>query len=76
LERWKIGSGEQQLAGELETLGKALDNPKRPIVAIVGGSKVSTKLTVLESLSKIVDQLVVGGGILNNSGVVKWNWVN
>lgn len=53
------------LAGELEALGKALDNPKRPMVAIVGGSKVSTKLTVLESLSKIVDQLVVGGGIAN-----------
>lgn len=53
------------LAGELEALGKALDNPARPMVAIVGGSKVSTKLTVLESLSKIVDQLVVGGGIAN-----------
>jgi phosphoglycerate kinase len=53
------------LAGELEALGKALDNPKRPMVAIVGGSKVSTKLTVLESLSKIVDQLIVGGGIAN-----------
>jgi phosphoglycerate kinase len=53
------------LAGELEALGKALDNPARPLVAIVGGSKVSTKLTVLESLSTIVDQLVVGGGIAN-----------
>ena len=53
------------LAGELAALGKALDNPKRPMVAIVGGSKVSTKLTVLESLSTIVDQLVVGGGIAN-----------
>lgn len=53
------------LAAELEALGKALDNPARPMVAIVGGSKVSTKLTVLESLSKIVDQLVVGGGIAN-----------
>lgn len=53
------------LSGELEALEKALDNPKRPMVAIVGGSKVSTKLTVLESLSKIVDQLVVGGGIAN-----------
>lgn len=53
------------LSGELDALGKALDNPKRPMVAIVGGSKVSTKLTVLESLSKIVDQLVVGGGIAN-----------
>jgi phosphoglycerate kinase len=53
------------LAGELEALAKALDNPARPMVAIVGGSKVSTKLTVLESLSKVVDQLVVGGGIAN-----------
>lgn len=53
------------LARELEALGKALDNPARPMVAIVGGSKVSTKLTVLESLSKVVDQLIVGGGIAN-----------
>lgn len=53
------------LAAELEALGKALDNPKRPLVAIVGGSKVSTKLTVLESLSKVVDQMIVGGGIAN-----------
>jgi phosphoglycerate kinase len=53
------------LAGELEALGKALDNPARPMVAIVGGSKVSTKLTVLETLSKQVDQLIVGGGIAN-----------
>ena len=53
------------LAGELDALGKALDNPARPMVAIVGGSKVSTKLTVLESLATIVDQLVVGGGIAN-----------
>jgi phosphoglycerate kinase len=53
------------LAGELDALGKALDNPQRPLVAIVGGSKVSTKLTVLDALSKIADQLVVGGGISN-----------
>ena len=53
------------LSGELDALGKALDNPARPMVAIVGGSKVSTKLTVLESLSKVVDQLIVGGGIAN-----------
>lgn len=53
------------LAGELEALAKALDKPARPMVAIVGGSKVSTKLTVLESLSKVVDQLIVGGGIAN-----------
>ena len=51
------------LAAELDALGKALENPKRPLVAIVGGSKVSTKLTVLESLSGVVDQLIVGGGI-------------
>ena len=53
------------LAGELEALGKALDNPARPMVALVGGAKVSTKLTVLDSLSKVVDQLIVGGGIAN-----------
>ncbi|MCF2915721.1 phosphoglycerate kinase [Pseudoalteromonas sp. Cn5-37] len=53
------------LAAELDALGKALDNPARPLVAIVGGSKVSTKLTVLDSLSKVVDQLVTGGGIAN-----------
>ncbi len=53
------------LAAELDALAAALKNPKRPLVAIVGGSKVSTKLTVLESLSTIVDQLVVGGGIAN-----------
>ena len=53
------------LAAELEALGKVMDNPARPMVAIVGGSKVSTKLTVLNSLSKIADQLVVGGGIAN-----------
>jgi len=53
------------LAAELEALAKALKAPKRPLVAIVGGSKVSTKLTVLESLSSVVDQLIVGGGIAN-----------
>ena len=53
------------LAAELDALGKALDNPKRPMVAIVGGSKVSTKLTVLKSLAQKVDQLIVGGGIAN-----------
>ncbi|MDO3388538.1 phosphoglycerate kinase [Gilvimarinus sp. SDUM040013] len=53
------------LAGELDALGKALDNPARPLVAIVGGSKVSTKLSVLDALSKIADILVVGGGISN-----------
>ncbi|MCK5092482.1 MAG: phosphoglycerate kinase, partial [Gammaproteobacteria bacterium] len=53
------------LAGELDSLAKALAEPARPMVAIVGGSKVSTKLTVLEALSEKVDQLVVGGGIAN-----------
>lgn len=53
------------LAGELDALGKALDAPSRPMVAIVGGSKVSTKLTVLDALSGVVDQLIPGGGIAN-----------
>ena len=53
------------LAAELDALGRALGNPRRPLVAIVAGSKVSTKLTILESLSEKVDQLIVGGGIAN-----------
>jgi phosphoglycerate kinase len=53
------------LAAELDALGRALANPKRPLVAIVAGSKVSTKLTILKSLSQRVDQLIVGGGIAN-----------
>ncbi|OZI31394.1 phosphoglycerate kinase [Bordetella genomosp. 10] len=53
------------LAAELEALGRALHAPKRPLVAIVGGSKVSTKLSILQSLASKVDQLVVGGGIAN-----------
>ena len=53
------------LAGELEALGKALTNPARPFVAIVGGSKVSTKLHVLDALGSMVDTLIVGGGIAN-----------
>jgi phosphoglycerate kinase len=53
------------MAGELEALGNALLNPKRPLVAIVAGSKVSTKLTILDSLADRVDQLIVGGGIAN-----------
>ncbi len=53
------------LANELDALGKALEKPDRPLLAIVGGSKVSTKLTVLESLSSKVDRLIVGGGIAN-----------
>ncbi|MEY2700083.1 MAG: phosphoglycerate kinase [Pseudomonadota bacterium] len=53
------------LTEELDALGKALKAPARPLVAIVGGSKVSSKLTVLDSLSTVVDQLIVGGGIAN-----------
>jgi phosphoglycerate kinase len=53
------------LVAELEALGRALQNPKRPLVAIVGGSKVSTKLTLLKNLAEKVDQLIVGGGIAN-----------
>ena len=53
------------LAAELDALGRALENPKRPLVAIVAGSKVSTKLTILKSLADKVDQLIVGGGIAN-----------
>jgi len=53
------------LYAELEALTLALDKPKRPVLAIVGGSKVSTKLTVLDALSKVVDQLIPGGGIAN-----------
>jgi phosphoglycerate kinase len=53
------------MAAELDALGKALANPERPLIAIVGGSKVSTKLTVLGELAKKVDSLIVGGGIAN-----------
>ncbi|MEM8684167.1 MAG: phosphoglycerate kinase [Pseudomonadota bacterium] len=53
------------LSAELDALGKALHDPARPVVAIVGGSKVSTKLTVLEALADKVDHLIVGGGIAN-----------
>jgi len=53
------------LSAELDALGKALDNPARPMVAIVGGSKVSTKLEVLETLADMCDQVIVGGGIAN-----------
>ena len=53
------------LAGELDALGRALDNPARPMVAVVGGAKVSSKLTVLDALTRKVDHLVVGGGIAN-----------
>lgn len=64
-EHAKIACAGPLLAKELDALGKALESPERPLVAIVGGSKVSTKLTVLESLSGKVDQLIVGGGIAN-----------
>ncbi len=60
-----VAAAGKLLVEELEALGQALCNPARPMVAIVGGSKVSTKLTVLETLSEKVDQLVVGGGIAN-----------
>ncbi|MCX7962677.1 MAG: phosphoglycerate kinase [Burkholderiales bacterium] len=53
------------MAAELDALARALANPARPLVAIVGGAKVSTKLTILEALSRKVDRLIVGGGILN-----------
>ena len=53
------------LTAELEALGEALQNPQRPLAAIVAGSKVSTKLTILDSLADQVDQLIVGGGIAN-----------
>ncbi|MFM8864109.1 MAG: phosphoglycerate kinase [Limnohabitans sp.] len=53
------------LAAEIDAISKALANPKRPLVAIVAGSKVSTKLTILKSLANNVDQLIVGGGIAN-----------
>jgi len=61
----KVACAGPLLSGELAALAKALDNPARPLVAIVGGSKVSTKLTVLDALANIVDQLIVGGGIAN-----------
>jgi phosphoglycerate kinase len=60
-----VACGGPLLAREIDALTKALANPKRPLVAIVAGSKVSTKLTVLKNLSAKVDQLVVGGGIAN-----------
>ena len=61
----KIACAGPLMAAELDALGKALANPARPLVAIVGGSKVSTKLTVLGELAKKVDSLIVGGGIAN-----------
>ena len=61
----KVACAGPLLVGELEALTRALDKPARPMVAIVGGSKVSTKLAALETLSGIVDHLIVGGGIAN-----------
>ncbi len=61
----KIACAGPLMAAELDALGKALDKPARPLLAIVAGSKVSTKLTILKSLAAKVDQLIVGGGIAN-----------
>jgi phosphoglycerate kinase len=61
----KIACAGPLLAAEIDAIGKALANPRRPLAAIVAGSKVSTKLTILQSLAKNVDQLIVGGGIAN-----------
>jgi len=61
----KIACAGPLLAAEIDAIGKALANPKRPLVAIVAGSKVSSKLTILQALAKNVDQLIVGGGIAN-----------
>ena len=61
----KVACAGPLLVGELEALERALEKPQRPLLAVVGGSKVSTKLTVLESLLEKVDKLIVGGGIAN-----------
>jgi phosphoglycerate kinase len=61
----KIACAGPLLAAEIDAISRALANPKRPLVAIVAGSKVSTKLTILQSLARNVDQLIVGGGIAN-----------
>ena len=61
----KIACAGPLMAAELDALGKALSNPARPLLAIVAGSKVSTKLTILKALAAKVDQLIVGGGIAN-----------
>jgi phosphoglycerate kinase len=61
----KVACAGPLMAAELDALGQALANPKRPLVAIVAGSKVSTKLTILDALAKKVDSLIVGGGIAN-----------
>ena len=61
----KVACAGPLMAAELEALGKALSSPRRPLVAIVAGAKVSTKLTILAALAKKVDRLIVGGGIAN-----------
>ncbi len=61
----KVACAGPLMAAELDALGRALANPRRPLIAIVAGSKVSTKLTILAELAKKVDQLIVGGGIAN-----------
>jgi phosphoglycerate kinase len=61
----KVACSGPLLSAELDALGKALEHPEKPLVAIVGGSKVSTKLTILDSLTQKVNQLIVGGGIAN-----------
>jgi phosphoglycerate kinase len=61
----KVAAGGPLLMAELDALGRALEHPARPLLAIVAGSKVSTKLTLLETLVGKVDQLIVGGGIAN-----------
>lgn len=62
----KVACAGPLLAAELDALSRALDAPAKPMVGIIGGSKVSTKLTLLDTLSKKVDRLIVGGGIANN----------
>src|SRR5262245_29034868 len=61
----KVACAGPLMAAELDALGRALGNPARPLIAIVAGAKVSTKLTILDSLADKVDQLIVGGGIAN-----------
>jgi phosphoglycerate kinase len=61
----KVACAGPLMAAELDALGKALADPKRPLIAIVAGSKVSTKLTILGALAEKVDSLIVGGGIAN-----------
>ncbi|MGV2482170.1 UNVERIFIED_CONTAM: phosphoglycerate kinase, partial [Salmonella enterica subsp. enterica serovar Weltevreden] len=62
------------LAAELDALGKALATPKKPLAVIVGGSKVSTKLDLLENLADIADQLIIGGGIVITYSMLGGMW--